>query len=110
VPPLESEKDRLKQVFLNLLKNAAEAMPSGGELGLSTRLLPGQRVEVAVRDQGSGIAEQVRARLFEPFVSTKAQEGLGLSIVYGIVQGLGGAIRYETGAEGTTFRVELPVP
>ncbi len=112
VPPLESEKDRLKQVFLNLLKNAAEAMPSGGELGLQTRLLPGQppRVEVAVRDQGSGIAEQVRSRLFEPFVSTKAQEGLGLSIVYGIVQGLGGAIRYETGAGGTTFRVELPVP
>ena len=112
VPPLESEKDRLKQVFLNLLKNAAEAMPSGGELGLQTRLLPGQppRVEVAVRDQGSGIAEQVRSRLFEPFVSTKAQEGLGLSIVYGIVQGLGGTIRYETGAEGTTFRVELPVP
>ena len=112
VPPLESEKDRLKQVFLNLLKNAAEAMPSGGELGLETRLLPGQppRVEVAVRDQGSGIAEQVRSRLFEPFVSTKAQEGLGLSIVYGIVQGLGGAIRYETGAAGTTFRVELPVP
>lgn len=112
VPPLESEKDRLKQVFLNLLKNAAEAMPAGGELGLETRLLSGQppRVEVAVRDQGSGIAEQVRSRLFEPFVSTKAQEGLGLSIVYGIVQGLGGAIRYETGAGGTTFRVELPAP
>jgi signal transduction histidine kinase len=112
VPPLESEKDRLKQVFLNLLKNAAEAMPSGGELGLETRLLPGEprRVEVAVRDQGAGIAEQVRSRLFEPFVSTKAQEGLGLSIAYGIVQGLGGAIRYETGAGGTTFRVELPLP
>ena len=112
VPPLESEKDRLKQVFLNLLKNAAEAMPAGGELGMQTRLLPGQprRVEVAVRDQGPGIAEQVRSRLFEPFVSTKGREGLGLSIVYGIVQGLGGTIRFETGAGGTTFRVELPLP
>jgi len=112
VPPLESDRDRLKQVFLNLLKNAAEAMPSGGELGLATRLLPGRpaRVEVTVRDQGPGIAEQVRSRLFEPFVSTKAREGLGLSIVHGIVQGLGGAIRYETGAGGTTFRVELPAP
>jgi HD-like signal output (HDOD) protein/signal transduction histidine kinase len=115
VPPLESEKDRLKQVFLNLLKNAAEAMPSGGELCLQTRLLPGQppqqrRIEISVRDQGSGIAEEVRARLFEPSVSTKAQEGLGLSIAYGIVQGLGGTIRYETGSSGTTFRVELPLP
>lgn len=114
VPPLESEKDRLKQVFLNLLKNAAEAMPKGGELVLQTRLLPGQpgqprRIEVSVRDQGGGIAEEVRSRLFEPFVSTKAQEGLGLSIAHGIVQGLGGTIRYETGSGGTTFRVELPV-
>ncbi len=112
VPPLESEKDRLKQVFLNLLKNAAEAMTSGGELGLQSRLLPGppRRIEVSVRDQGAGIAEEMRARLFEPFVSTKAQEGLGLSIAQGIVQELGGTIRYETGPGGTTFRVELPLP
>ena len=112
VPPLESEKDRLKQVFLNLLKNAAEAMPAGGELCLQTRLLPGEpgRIEVSVRDEGGGIAAEVRPKLFEPFVSTKAQEGLGLSIAYGIVQELGGAIRYETGGGGTTFRVELPLP
>ncbi len=111
VPPLESEKDRLKQVFLNLLKNAAEAMPAGGELCLQTRLLPGQprRMEASVRDQGGGIAQEVRSRLFEPYVSTKAQEGLGLSIAYGIVQGLGGTMRYDTGPGGTTFRVELPL-
>ena len=112
IPPLESEKDRLKQVFLNLLKNAAEAMPAGGELCLQTRLLPGEprRIEVSVRDEGGGIAAEVRPKLFEPFVSTKAQEGLGLSIAYGIVRELGGAIRYETGGGGTTFRVELPLP
>jgi len=112
VPPLESEKDRLKQVFLNLLKNAAEAMPGGGELCLETRLPAGQprRVEISVRDQGGGIAEEVRPRLFEPFVSTKAQEGLGLSIASGILQELGGTIRYETGPGGTTFRVQLPLP
>jgi signal transduction histidine kinase len=112
VPPLDSEKDRLKQVFLNLLKNAAEAMPSGGELGLQSRLLQGppRRIEVSVRDQGAGIAEEVRARLFEPFVSTKAQEGLGLSIAQGILQELGGSLRYESGPGGTTFRVEMPLP
>ncbi len=63
-----------------------------------------------MRDEGGGIAAEVRPRLFEPFVSTKAQEGLGLSIAHGIVQELGGAIRYETGSDGTTFRVELPLP
>jgi HD-like signal output (HDOD) protein/signal transduction histidine kinase len=111
VPPLESERDKLKQVFLNLLKNAAEAMPAGGELSLQSRLrLEPRRIEVSVRDQGGGIADEVRPRLFEPFVSTKAQEGLGLSIAYGIVQELGGTIRYETGTGGTTFRVELPLP
>jgi signal transduction histidine kinase len=110
LPPLESEKDRLKQVFLNLLKNAAEAMPSGGELGLQTRLMPGPKIEVSVRDQGGGIAEEVRSRLFQPFVSTKAQEGLGLSIAHGIVRELGGSMHYETGRGGTTFRVELPLP
>jgi HD-like signal output (HDOD) protein/signal transduction histidine kinase len=112
LPPLESEKNRLKQVFLNLIKNAAEAMPGGGDLVVQTRLLPGdpRRIEVSVRDEGGGIAEEVRPRLFEPFVSTKAQEGLGLSIASGIVQELGGSIRYETGSDGTTFRVELPAP
>jgi signal transduction histidine kinase len=86
-------------------------MPSGGELHLQTRLRQEpQRVEVSVRDQGGGIAEEVRPRLFEPFVSTKGQEGLGLSIAYGIVQELGGTMRYETGPGGTTFRVELPLP
>jgi signal transduction histidine kinase len=87
-------------------------MPGGGDLVVQTRLLPGEprRVEVAVSDEGGGIAAEVRPRLFEPFVSTKAQEGLGLSIAHGIVRELGGAIRYETGSDGTTFRVELPAP
>jgi len=112
VPPLDSEKNKLKQVFLNLLKNAAEAMPGGGDLFIQTRFHPSEprRVEASVRDEGSGIAEEVRSRLFEPFVSTKAQEGLGLSIAYGFVRELGGNISYETGSGGTTFRVQLPLP
>ena len=112
LPPLDSEKNKLKQVFLNLLKNAAEAMPGGGDLFIQTRLCPGEprRVEASVRDEGTGIAEEVRSRLFEPFVSTKAQEGLGLSIAYGFVRELGGNISYETGSGGTTFRVQLPLP
>lgn len=85
-------------------------MPGGGNLRLETRLLPGEppAVEIRIRDEGSGIAEEVKASLFEPFVSTKGHEGLGLSIVHGLVKELGGSIDYETGAKGTTFRVELP--
>ena len=111
VPPIRSEKNKLKQVLINLLKNGAEAMPSGGDLQVESRLRPGEpvRIEILVRDQGPGIPEEVRASLFEPFVGTKGREGLGLAIVYGILKELGGAIDYQTGSGGTTFRVELPV-
>jgi len=111
VPALMSDRNKLKQVFLNLIKNAAEAMTSGGNLSIQTRLPGGapRRVEVLVRDEGSGIDPAVRSRLFDPFVSTKAQEGLGLAIVRGIVQQLGGSIDFQTGSGGTTFRVELPL-
>jgi len=111
VPALPSDRNKLKQVFLNLIKNATEAMPGGGNLFIQTRLsaaAPG-RAEVLVRDEGPGIDPEVRARVFEPFVSTKAQEGLGLSIGRGIVQQLGGSIDFQTGSGGTTFRVELPL-
>jgi HD-like signal output (HDOD) protein/signal transduction histidine kinase len=111
LPPLLSDRDKLKQVFLNLIKNAAEAMPAGGNLFIQTRLSAEapRRVEVLVRDEGGGIAAEVRSRVFDPFVSTKAQEGLGLSIARGIVQQLGGSIDFKTGSGGTTFRIELPV-
>jgi len=64
---------------------------------------------VGVRDQGAGIPEEVGQHLFEPFRSTKGQQGIGLSIVYGIVRELSGSISYESGAAGTVFRVRLPV-
>jgi len=111
LPAIHSEKDKLKQVLLNLIRNGAEAMSAGGTLRLETRYREEQpgRIEVLVLDQGPGIPEEVRARLFEPFFSTKGHEGLGLAIVHGILKELGGSIDYETGGTGTVFRIGLPL-
>jgi len=112
LPLLKSDKNRLKQVVINLLRNASEAMPGGGNVHIESSLEVGEpaRIEVRVRDEGPGIAPEIQKRLFEPFVSSKGHEGLGLSIAYNIVKDLGGEIDYQTGEQGgTTFRVRIPV-
>jgi HD-like signal output (HDOD) protein/signal transduction histidine kinase len=111
LPAIRSDGNRLKQVFLNLLKNAAEAMPSGGTITFESRRVEMEPlcIEVSVRDEGGGIPEEIGQHLFEPFHSTKGQEGIGLSIVYGIMRDLGGSISYDTSAAGTVFRLRLPV-
>lgn len=105
------------QVIINLLTNARDAMSKGGTLTLRTRIID-QRVELQVRDTGTGISPTVRGRLFEPFVTTKGALGggqqsgigLGLSICYSIVQGHGGTITVESvDGGGSTFVVSLPL-
>ncbi len=114
VPPVVGSDTRLSQVFLNLLVNAAQAIPMGAAdrntITVSART-QGDRVVVSFSDTGQGIAPQVRERIFDPFVSTKKQGmGLGLAICHGIVTRLGGSIDVETvEGKGTTFRVALPV-
>jgi signal transduction histidine kinase len=106
---------RLGQVFLNLVVNAAQAIPQGdashNEIRLSTRM-EGDKVVVEVSDTGPGIPADLRARLFTPFVTTKPAgqgTGLGLSICRRIVTALGGEIVVESEVgKGTTFRVTLP--
>ncbi len=111
-----ADEDRLVQVFLNLLLNAAQAIEDGraekNEIRLSTRL-DGDRLAIEVVDSGIGIPPDALGRVFDPFFTTKpvgAGTGLGLSICHTIVSGLGGAIEVESkvGA-GTTVRVVLPV-
>jgi len=111
IPLFSSDSNRLKQVFINLLKNAVEAMDRGGTIGFETRYRNGEppSIEVLVRDQGTGIPEQLQSTLFEPFTGSKGHEGLGLAIVHGIVKELGGKLSYETGSRGTTFVVQLPL-
>lgn len=113
---VRADEGQLEQVLVNLVLNAADAMPGGGELWLCCeRLDPAPRaggVVLTVRDTGLGMDAATRARIFEPFYTTKALgrgTGLGLATVYGIVQQAGGRIEVSSApGEGTTFRVELP--
>ncbi len=116
VPPVLASESRLSQVFLNLLVNAAQAIPEGqaerNEISVSARPGAGQRVLVEVRDTGCGIPPEHRRRIFDPFFTTKPPgvgTGLGLAICHGIVSSLGGEIDVESQVgRGTSFRVSLP--
>ena len=114
LPQVLGDKNRLEQVFVNLLMNSADAMEGMGRLTVSTSLNPeGDRVRLAFRDTGPGIPDDLLGRLFDPFFTTKRVGkgvGLGLSISYGIIEKHMGRIFVEkTGSDGTTFIVELPV-
>lgn len=114
LPAVQASADQMKQVFVNLILNALEAMPAGGELVLSTAVVdqPGGRfVEVALKDSGAGVSPEVLGRIFDPFFTTKSKgTGLGLSISHDIVQRHGGSIRVESRpGEGSVFAVCLPI-
>ncbi len=116
VPPVEANESRLGQVFLNLVVNAAHAIPEGradiNEIRVSTRLDPGGGVVVEIADTGAGMSPGVQKRLFEPFFTTKPAgvgTGLGLAICQRIVTDLGGRIEVESEfGKGSVFRVHLP--
>jgi two-component system nitrogen regulation sensor histidine kinase GlnL len=124
LPPVYGNFDQLVQVFMNLVKNAAEAVPdSGGEIYLRTAFRRGVRLAlpgaegrihlplvVSVGDNGPGIPSDIAAQLFDPFVTTKSGgTGLGLALVAKMVNDHGGVVEFDTDATGTTFRVLLPM-
>ena len=108
--PLIAEVDgpKLQQVVANLVRNAIEAVPAGGHV--SVALVPGaERFVIRVRDDGPGIPESIRDRIYEPFFSTKESgTGLGMSIVHSLVALHGGSIDLDTGPHGTRFAVAIP--
>ncbi|HEY3910076.1 MAG TPA: ATP-binding protein [Stellaceae bacterium] len=124
LPPVHGDRDLLVQVFLNIIKNAAEAAPEAdGEITLTTGYRHGLRLAgpggegrrhlplmVAVGDNGGGIPEDLRPYLFDPFVTTKRNgTGLGLALVAKVIGDHGGAIEFDSRPRRTVFRVFLPM-
>lgn len=113
LPEFSSDRGKLQQIFLNLVNNAFQAMNDGGHLTITAEQTGPNTLEFSVGDDGCGIPEADRKRIFEPFFSTKKKRGgtgLGLSITYGLVQELGGnmTVTSEVG-QGTTFAITLPI-
>ncbi|MEE4242983.1 MAG: ATP-binding protein [Desulfopila sp.] len=113
IPPLQCDRGKLQQIFLNIVNNAFAAMDVGGKLDIKVSYDSQERILVKVRDNGYGISQEDIGKIFEPFFSTKKGSGgtgLGLSVTYGLVQEIGGKIGVESVVgEGTTFTVALPL-
>jgi signal transduction histidine kinase len=109
LPDIRADRDRIKQVLLNLVLNAIEAMPTGGRLTLGAAA-SSAALTLRVTDTGSGIPPELLPRVFEPYVTTKTRGlGLGLAIARRIVEAHGGRIEAESQVgQGTSFRVTLP--
>ncbi len=109
LPEISADPDLLHRALSNLITNAIDALPQGGEIIVQTKSF-GNRVELSVSDTGSGLTQEECARLFTPYYTTKQHgTGLGLAIVQSVVSDHGGKISVESTKEkGTTFRIELP--
>jgi len=108
---INGSADNLKQVFLNIIINACDAMPSGGKLRVKIRI-EGDEMIITFCDTGLGIKPENIPRIFEPFYTTKEPgkgTGLGLSVCYGIIKRHGGSITYKNTDDGGCFEIKLPV-
>ena len=115
LPRLSHDRDKLKQIILNLLLNALEATPDGGMVRLETAAVTNHRrerfLEILVADSGPGIPPERLDELFEPMETDKGEghSGLGLSIVKNLTESLEGFITYKSNTSGTTFQISLPL-
>jgi signal transduction histidine kinase/FixJ family two-component response regulator len=112
VPPIMGDASRIREALINLIINAVDAMPGGGTIALRT-YTEGNRAVMSVGDTGKGMTEEVKQRCLEPFFTTKGSQGtgMGLSMVYGIIQRHGGTMAIESEfGKGTSFIMRFPIP
>jgi signal transduction histidine kinase len=113
LPKFVSDRGKLQQIFLNLVNNAFQAMNDGGKLSISAHKKTDKTLVFAVEDDGCGIPEADKKRIFDPFFSTKKKTGgtgLGLSITYGLIQELGGTMTVDSQVgKGTSFTITMPL-
>jgi two-component system, sporulation sensor kinase E len=111
LPDIYCEPNQLKQVFINILKNAIEVMPSGGTVSVDLKKIAGEQVLISFKDEGIGIPEDKLKKLGEPFYTTKERgTGLGLMVSYKIVEEHNGTIEVSSEVgKGTTFYIKLPI-
>jgi two-component system NtrC family sensor kinase len=112
-PPIESDRGKLQQIFLNIINNAFAAMEKGGHLDIQVAPEPTGRIRIQIKDDGCGIPAEDLHHIFEPFFSTKTSRGgtgLGLSITYNLTREIGGEIQVASEmGRGTCFTVLLPL-
>jgi two-component system NtrC family sensor kinase len=110
LPTVMADRDQMRQVVLNIVLNAAEAVPGGGEIRVVSHLDRADHICLSISDTGPGIPEAIKSRLFEPFFTTKTTgTGLGLAIAYGIIERHRGTIDIQSSpGQGTTIRLRLP--
>ena len=114
IPEVMVDHNQVEQVFVNMLLNAGQSMPEGGNLRIASGVTEdGGYAFVTIADTGCGIPDEIMSRIFDPFFTTKENKGtgLGLSVSYGIINNHEGTIEVQsTLGEGTTFTIRLPIP
>src|SRR5262249_2891374 len=110
VAPVQADAAQMRQVVWNLMRNAIQASAPGAEVEVGIGATPDGGLDLTVHDQGPGIPEEARARLFDAFFTTRSQGmGIGLAVVKRIVDDHGFAVEVDSGeGKGTTFRVRIP--
>jgi signal transduction histidine kinase len=110
LPKLQADRQKLTQVLVNLVRNALQATEDGAAVRVAARAMPGGQVELAVEDDGPGVAPEHREKLFQPFVSSKGEKGLGMGLYMAklIVESHHGRIRLADRPKGARFEVVLP--
>jgi len=111
LPEIVASAENLKQVFINIILNACDVMPEGGNIRIALKYIE-DKLTITFCDTGPGISDEIIPRIFEPFFSTKESEkgtGLGLSVCYGIIKQHNGSITYKNRETGGCFEIQLPV-